>query len=159
MTAYQPSSQATNLQPKNNTIILSWGNPTNTGGLLPSQFQLSYTDDSGNESKSNIMYNPNGQYSQTISGLTNKISYTFQLFLITGSGANQLNGQIASISAIPSGSPIINNLSFSNKTLSATIDGNGSNLLGNYIIVSFDGNNVPSVHQCNTISKYSYWLI
>ena len=93
------------------------------------------------------MYNLNGSYSQTISGLTNKISYTFQLFLITGSGATQLNGQIASISAIPSGSPIITNLTFNNKTLNATIDDNGSQLLGNYIIVSFDSNNLPSVHQ------------
>lgn len=33
MTAYQPSSQATNLtaQPKNNAVILTWGNPTDTG--------------------------------------------------------------------------------------------------------------------------------
>ena len=36
--------------------------------------------------------------------------------------------------------------------MSAAIDGNGSNLLGNYIIVSFDGNNVPSVHQYVTPS-------
>ena len=152
---YQPSSQPTNLvaQPKNNTIILTWGNPTNTGGLLPSQFQLSYTDDSaGNQSRTNIMYNSNGPYLQTISGLTNKTSYTFQLFLTTGSGSKELNGQAASISAIPSGAPIINNLTFSNKTLSAAIDGNGSNLLGNYIIVSFDANNIPSVHQYVTPS-------
>jgi len=31
--------------------------------------------------------------------------------------------------------------------LSATIDGNGSNLLGNYIIISYDSNNIPSVNQ------------
>ena len=107
---YQPSSQPTNLvaQPKNNTIILTWGNPTNTGGLIPSQFQL-VTDDSGNQSRTNIMYNSNGPYSQTITNLTNKnSSYTFQLYLITGSGANQLNDQTATIAATPSGSPIVN---------------------------------------------------
>ena len=155
--AYQPSSQPINLfaQSKNNTIILSWDNPTNFGGLPPSQFQLSYIDDSGNQSKTNIMYNSNGGYSQTISGLTNKKAYTFQLFFITGSGLKgspTLNGQTATITASPSGSPIVNSISFANKTLTASIDGNGSNLLGNYIIISYDSNNVPSVNQYVTPS-------
>ena len=149
----QPSSQPTNItaQPKNNTIILNWDNPTNTGGLKPSQFQLSYVDDAGYQSRTNIMYNSNGPYSQTITNLTNKKAYTFQLFLITGSGsgkgATTLNGQTATITSTPSGSPIITSISFVNKTLNATIDGNGSNLLGNFIIVSYDSNNVPSVNQ------------
>ena len=108
---------------------------------------LSYVDDTGNLSQTTIIYNANGAYSRTISGLTNKKSYTFQLYLITGSGSNQLNGQSASIAATPSGSPIVNSISFVNKTLSATIDGNGSNLLGNYIIISYDSNNIPSVNQ------------
>jgi hypothetical protein len=155
--AYQPSSQPTNIttQPKNNTIILSWDNVLNIGGLPPSQFQLSYIDDSGYESKTNIMYNSNGGYSQTISGLTNKKAYTFQLFFMTGSGGKgspQLNGQPATIIATPSGSPIVNSISFANKTLTASIDGNGSNLLGNFIIISYDTSNVPSVQQYITPS-------
>jgi len=154
LTAYQPSSQPTNLyaQPKNNTIILTWDNALNTGGLTPSQFLLSYIDDTGNLSQTTIIYNANGAYSRTISGLTNKKSYTFQLYLITGSGSNQLSGQTATIAATPSGSPIVNSISFVNKTLSASIDGNGSNLLGNFIIISYDSNNIPSVQQYVTPS-------
>jgi len=154
LTAYQPSSQAMNLvaQPKNNTIILSWQNAINTGGLTPAQYQLSYTNDNEQLIKTNIMYNANGSYSQTITGLTNKKSYTFSLFLITGSGNSALNGQVASISASPSGNPIFNSITLSNKILTASIDSNGSNLLGNFIIVSYDSNNIPSVQQYITPS-------
>ena len=47
LTAYQPSSAPTNLiaQPKNNTIILSWNDPVNTGGLTPAQYNLSFVND------------------------------------------------------------------------------------------------------------------
>jgi len=153
--AYQPSSQPMNLvtQSKNNTIILSWQNASNTGGLTPAQYQLSYTNDSAQLIKTNIMYNANSSYSQTITGLTNKKSYTFSLFLITGSGNSALFGQVASISASPSGNPIFNSIILANKTLSAQIDSNGSNLLSNFIIVSYDSNNLPSVQQYITPSS------
>ena len=134
-------------------IILSWQNASNTGGLTPAQYQLSYTNDSAQLIKTNIMYNANSSYSQTITGLTNKKSYTFSLFLITGSGNSALNGQVASISASPSGNPIFNSIILANKTLSAQIDSNGSNLLSNFIIVSYDSNNLPSVQTYITPSS------
>ena len=54
--------------------------------------------------------------------------------------------------ATPSGSPIVQSISYSssNKTLSASVDGNGSSLLSNFIIVSYDSSNVPTVSQYTT---------
>ena len=151
LTAFQQSSQATNFiaQPKNNTVILSWNNPVNTGGLTPYQYNLSYIDDNGVLIQSNIAYLSSGVYSQSITGLTNKVSHIFTLYLITGgtNGVSPLNGQSVSLTASASGSPIIQSISFSNKILSASVDGNGSNLLSNFIIVSFDVDNVPTVSQ------------
>ena len=151
LTAFQQSSQATNFiaQPKNNTVILSWNNPVITGGLTPYQYNLSYIDDNGVLIQSNISYLSSGVYSQSITGLTNKVSHIFTLYLITGgtNGVSPLNGQSVSLTASASGSPIIQSISFSNKILSASIDGNGSNLRSNFIIVSFDVDNVPTVSQ------------
>jgi len=155
LTAYQPSSAPTNLiaQPKNNTIILSWNDPVNTGGLTPSQYNLSYINDAQQTITLTIPFSSSGNYAQTINGLTNKNNYTFTLFLVSGSkNGPQLNGQTASITSSPSGSPIIQSISFTNKTLSASVDGNGSNLLGNFIIVSYDASNVPTVNQYATPS-------
>nr|WPF46683.1 MAG: hypothetical protein [Lake Baikal virophage 9] len=159
LTAYQPSSVPVNLvaQPKNNTIILSWQNPVNTGGLTPYQFNLSYVNDSGVTVQSTIMYSStNTIYAQTITGLTNKTTYNFNMFLMTGSGTSSspyLPGQTASVSASPSGNPIVTSIVFANKTLTASIDGNGSNLLANFIIISYDSSNVPSVNQYMTPSS------
>ena len=154
LTAYQPSSQPTNFigQPKNNTVTLSWNNPTNTGGLTPYQYNLSYVDDNGVVVQSNIAYSSSGLYSQSITGLVNKTTHNFTLYLITTgiSGFPQINGQSISLSASASGSPIIQSIAFSSKTLSATVDGNGSSLLGNFIIVSYDSSNIPTVSQFTT---------
>jgi hypothetical protein len=154
LTAYQQSSQPINFigQPKNNTVILSWNNPENTGGLTPYQYNLSYVDDNGNLIQLNIAYSSSGVYSQSITGLVNKTSHNFTLYLITGgtNGIPPLNGQSISLTASASGSPIIQSILFSNKTLSASIDSNGSSLLGNFIIVSYDASNVPTVNQFST---------
>ncbi len=150
LTAFQQSSQPTNFigQPKNSSVILSWNNPTNTGGLAPSRYNLSYIDDSGQTVEASITYSSSGSYSQTITGLVNKNPHNFTLYLITGNPI--LNGQIASLTASASGSTIIQSISFLNKTVSASIDGNGSALLGNYVIVSYDASNVPTVNQFTT---------
>ena len=154
LTAFQQSSQPTNFigQPKNNTVIVSWNNPTNTGGLTPYQYNLSYIDDNGNVIQSNIAYSSSGTYSQSITGLVNKSSHNFTLYLITGgtNGISPLNGQSVTLTASASGSPIIQSILFSNKTLSSTVDGNGSNLISNYIIISYDSSNVPTVNQFTT---------
>ncbi len=154
LTAYQPSSIPMNFigQPKNSSVILSWNNPTNTGGLAPSRYNLSYIDDSGQTVEANITYSSSGNYSQTITGLVNKVPHNFTLYLITGgsNGSPILNGQSASLTASASGSPIIQSISFLNKTVSASIDGNGSALLSNYVIVSYDASNVPTVNQFTT---------
>ena len=156
MTAFQQSSQPTNFigQPKNNTVILSWNNPTNTGGLTPYQYNLSYLDDNGALVQSNIAYSSSGVYSQSITGLVNKTTHNFTLYLITGgtNGISALNGQSVTLTASASGTPIIQSIAYSssNKTLSASVDGNGSNLLSNFIIVSYDSSNVPTVNQFTT---------
>ena len=154
MTAFQQSSQPTNFigQSKNNTVVVSWNNPINTGGLTPYQYNLSYIDDNGNLVQSNIVYSSSGVYSQTITGLVNKTTHNFTIYLITGgtNGIPPLNGQSITLTASASGSPIIQSISFSNKTLSSSIDGNGSNLLSNFIIVSYDVSNVPTVNQFST---------
>lgn len=156
LTAFQQSSQPTNFigQPKNNTVILSWNNPTNTGGLTPYQYNLSYLDDNGALVQSNIAYSSSGVYSQSITGLVNKTTHNFSLYLITGgtNGISALNGQSVTLTASASGTPIIQSIAYSssNKTLSASVDGNGSNLLSNFIIVSYDSSNVPTVNQFTT---------
>ena len=156
LTAFQQSSQPTNFigQPKNNTVILSWNNPTNTGGLTPYQYNLSYLDDNGALVQSNIAYSSSGVYSQSITGLVNKTTHNFTLYLITGgtNGISALNGQSVTLTASASGTPIIQSIAYSssNKTLSASVDGNGSNLLSNFIIVSYDSSNVPTVNQFTT---------
>ena len=130
MTSFQQSSQATNFisQPKNNTVILSWNNPVNTGALTPYQCNLSYIYDNGVLIQSNIAYLSSGVYSQSINGLTNKVSNNFTLYTITGgtNGVSPLNGQSVTLTASASGSPIVQSISFSNKILSASVDGNGS---------------------------------
>jgi hypothetical protein len=95
------------------------------------------------------MYSTTGAYSQTITGLTNKTSYNFSLFLITGGQQNGpvLNGQVSSISTVPTGLPLITAISFASKTLTASVDGNGSALLSNFMIISFDSQNMPTVNQ------------
>ena len=153
LTAYQPSSMPVNLsaQPKNNSVLLSWTNPSNIGGLTPNQFILSYENLSGQiVQQGTILYASSGKYSQLITGLTNKTVYNFSLYLTTGTPV--LNGQTATIMATPSGSPIVQSISYSssNKTLSASVDGNGSSLLSNFIIVSYDSSNVPTVNQYTT---------
>ena len=138
-------------QPKNNSVLLSWTNPSNIGGLTPNQFILSYENSSGQiVQQSTILYASSGKYSQLITGLTNKTVYNFSLYLTTGTPV--LNGQTATIMATPSGSPIVQSISYSssNKTLSASVDGNGSSLLSNFIIVSYDSSNVPTVNQYTT---------
>ena len=154
--AYQQSSAPVSFvaQPKNNSVILTWQNPVNTGGLVPSQFNLSYVADNGQTTQSNIMYSTTGAYYQTITGLTNKTSYNFSLFLITGGQQNGpvLNGQVSSISTVPTGLPLITAISFASKTLTASVDGNGSALLSNFMIISFDSQNMPTVNQYSSPS-------
>jgi Fibronectin type III domain len=151
--AYQPSSVPMSFlaQPKNNSVVLSWQNPANTGGLAPNQFNLSYVADNGQTIQANIMYSTTGAYSQTITGLTNKTSYNFNLFFMTGfKGGAQLNGQVSTISATPTGFPLITSIQFASKTLTAVVDGNGSALTSNFIIVSYDSSNIPTVNQYTT---------
>lgn len=154
LTAFQQSSQPTNFigQPKNNSVVVSWNNPVNTGALMPYQYNLSYLDDNGVLVQSNIAYSSSGVYSQSITGLTNKVPHNFTLYLITGgvNGTPSINGQSVMLTASASGSPIIQSILFSNKTLSSSVDGNGSNLLSNFIIVSYDSSNVPTVNQFST---------
>jgi hypothetical protein len=133
--------------PLNNPIFTG-----KVGGLSKQMVDLSYVDDNGNLVQSNITYSSSGVYSQSITGLVNKTSHNFTLYLITGgtNGIPPLNGQSISLTASASGSPIIQSILFSNKTLSASIDSNGSSLLGNFIIVSYDASNVPTVNQFST---------
>jgi hypothetical protein len=137
ITPFQNASAPTNViaTPKNNSIILSWSNPSNIGGGTPTKYILLYGSTS-----LDIPISP-GSYSQTISGLTNKSTYNFTLYMVTNTN---VNGSIASVASTPTGLPIVNSISLSNGVLSASIDNNGSNLVQNFVIISFDGNNTPS---------------
>ena len=153
LTAYQQSSAPINFvsQPKNNSLVLTWNDPTNIGSLTPLKYNLSYWNDNNQLTYTAIQFSNTGSYSLTITGLTNKKSYSFNLNLITITSTNtQVSGQFSSIDATPTGNPIITALSFSAKTLTATVDGNGSNLLSNFMIVSYDNSNVPTVLQYTT---------
>ena len=90
--------------------------------------------------------------SYTFNNLTNGTSYNFTIWLVTSpdNGTTLVNGQVASLSASPSGLPIIVSLSLIANTLIATINPNGSNLLSNYEVVTFDANNIPSIQTFNT---------
>jgi hypothetical protein len=155
--AYQQASITQNFSslPKNNQVLLSWKNPENMGGLVPKEFNLSYIDDSGSQTVL-IPYNSSNNYIQLISNLTNKTSYNFTIYFVTSQGrAYTLNGQPITITSTPTGSPIINQISYSNsnKTLLATVEGNGSSLLTNFIVISYDTNSIPTVNQFPTPSR------
>lgn len=145
ITPFQSASAPTNFvaQPKNETIILSWYDPLNIGAGTPTKYVLSY-----GSTNLDIAISP-GAYSQTISGLTNKSTYIFSLKMITNSN---VNGATATLTAIPTGLPIINSISLSNGVLTASVDQNGSTLVDNYTVVSYNSSNVPSVSFFNTPS-------
>jgi hypothetical protein len=117
----------------------------NTGGAPPVNYKLSY-----GTLLLTIPVSTNG-YSQTISGLTNKSTYTFSLYLNTSmDGFNYLAGSSVSVSGVPTGLPIVNAIALSNNNLTATIDNNGSNLIATYSVISYDSNNVPTSNSYST---------
>jgi hypothetical protein len=65
-------------------------------------------------------------------------------------GVNYLSGSSVSVSGVPTGLPIVNLIALSNNNLTATIDNNGSNLIGTYAVISYDSNNVPTSHSYTT---------
>jgi len=143
ITPFQSASAPTNFvaQPKNEILILSWSDPLNIGGGTPTKYVLSYGSTS-----LDIAISP-GSYSQTISGLTNKSTYVFSLKMITNSN---VNGATATLSAIPTGIPIINSINLTNGVLTVSIDQNGSSLVDNYTVVSYNSSNIPMVSFFNT---------
>ena len=139
ITPFQNASAPTNFvaQPKNQSIILSWSDPSNIGGGTPTKYVLSY-----GSTVLDVPISP-GAYSQTISGLTNKTSYNFSLKMITNTN---VNGESATLlSAVPSGRPIVNSIVLTAGAVNAYIDNNGSALVDNYILIVYDTSNVPTV--------------
>jgi hypothetical protein len=144
---YQAATSPINFTatPKNQSIILSWSDPLNTGGAPPLNYKLSY-----GTLVLTIPISATG-YSQTISGLTNKSTYTFSLYLNTSmDGVIILPGSSVSVTSVPTGLPIVNAISLSNNNLTATIDNNGSNLIATYSVISYDTNNVPTSNSYST---------
>ena len=47
----------------NNSILLTWNNPSDFGGLTPYKFKLSYIDDNNQTITTLSNYNPNNSYS------------------------------------------------------------------------------------------------
>jgi len=144
ITPFQNASAPTNFiaQPKNQSIILSWSDPLNIGGGTPSKYVLSY----GNTNL-DIAISP-GAYVQTISGLTNKTVYNFSLKMVTNSN---VNGESVSLSAIPSGRPIVNSIVLTAGQLDAYVDNNGSALVDNYVLILYDNGNVPTISILNMV--------
>ena len=140
---YQAATAPINFvaSPKNQSIILSWEDPTNIGGGNKTKYVLSY-----GSTTLDISISP-GSYSQTITGLTNKTSYNFTLYLITNS---TVIGASATLTAVPTGLPIINSVSLTNGVLSAFVDSNGSSLVENFTVISYNSSNVPTVQSFNT---------
>jgi hypothetical protein len=138
ITPFQNASAPTNFvaQPKNQSIILSWSDPLNIGGGTPTKYVLSY-----GSTTLDVPISP-GAYSQTISGLTNKTSYNFSLKMITNTN---VNGEFATLSAIPSGRPIVNSIVLTAGAVNAYVDNNGSALVDNYILIVYDTSNIPTV--------------
>jgi hypothetical protein len=143
---YQAATSPINFTatPKNQSIILSWSDPLSTGGAPPVNYKLSY-----GTLLLTIPVSVNG-YSQTISGLTNKSTYTFSLYLNTSMDGVLLAGSSVSVTGVPTGLPIVNAIALSNNNLTATIDNNGSNLIATYAVISYDINNVPTSNSYST---------
>jgi len=144
ITPFQTASAPTNFvaQPKNQSLILSWSDPLNIGGGTPTKYVLSYGSTS-----LDIAISP-GSYSQTISGLTNKTVYNFSLKMVTNSN---VNGESATLSAVPSGRPIVQSIVLTAGQLDAYVDNNGSALVDNYVLILYDNGNVPTISNLNMV--------
>ena len=144
---YQPSSQVNNFtsQPRNHSVILNWSAPNDNGSAVSQYYLIQLNQNSPIQVALNTL-------SYTFNNLTNGTSYNFTIWLVTSpdNGTTLVNGQVASLSESPSGLPIIVSLSLIANTLIATINPNGSNLLSNYEVVTFDANNIPSIQTFNT---------
>ena len=149
VTPYQPSLQVASFssQSRNNSVILNWLAPTDNGGAMSQYYLVQLNQNPPVQVALNTL-------TYTFNNLTNGTSYNFSIWLVTSpdNGTTLLNGQSSSISASPSGLPIIVSSSLASNTLSATINPNGSNLLSNYEVFTFDSNNIPTIQQFTTPS-------
>lgn len=99
---YQPSSAVLNLasDPSNNSVLLHWDAPSNTGGFPVATYAIYLATSSGNTLLINL---PGNATSYHITGLTNGNSYTYSVVPITYNPVldQHINGDSSSVTTKP----------------------------------------------------------
>ena len=165
---YQPSSIPTTITStgKKSSIIFNWQNPVNTGGREPQYFGISvfntttqtyvngsqynanyYTGGVPYQNEYHVPYTSSGTYSETFSNLAEKTLYRITISL-TCTG---IIGNSTYIDVSTSDVPLINSISIVNGNLNALIDTNGSALLDQFAIITYNAStNYPTKNTYST---------
>ena len=148
------------------TLRVVWSNVELNGGHFE-KYKVQLYDSSGNIlMQPEVVYSDFNQNTHTFTGLTIGVNYTVKVIVVTSdpnssspaAGGDVINGPAGSITASPHdnpiiiGSAVINNGVFGTKTVSVTVDKNGSDIT-DYMAIVQPGNLMQKINDSSPVAN------
>ena len=148
------------------TLRVVWSNVELNGGHFE-KYKVQLYDSSGNIlMQPEVVYSDFNQNTHTFTGLTIGVNYTVKVIVVTSdpnssspaAGGDVINGPAGSITASPHDNPIIigsatiNNGVFGTKTVSVTVDKNGSDIT-DYMAIVQPGNLMQKINDSSPVAN------
>jgi hypothetical protein len=147
------------------TLRVDWSNVQLNGGRFD-KYKVQLYDASGNTLLSEVSYTDFNQNTHTFTGLTIGVNYVAKVIVVTSdpnasspaAGGDAIDGPAGSITASPHDNPIIigsamiDNGVFGTKTVSVTVDKNGSEIT-DYMAIVQPGNLMQKINDSSPVAN------